>query len=144
MALLASAVGPVGSVAAPDMTPALLQIAREQLEQSQFKDRVSFHEGDIQHLPFEDGRFDLVWSSRTIHHLSDQLVGVREVKLVIKPGGRFALREGGLRPRFLPSDIGIAEPGVETAWKWLSTNGSRRMFVKVMGRSAIPTGGPSC
>ncbi|MCH8920262.1 MAG: methyltransferase domain-containing protein, partial [Chloroflexi bacterium] len=81
-----------GGVAALDMTPELLQTAREQLEQSRFKDRVSFHEGDIQHLPFEDGRFDLVWSSRTIHHLPDQLVGVREVARVIKPGGRFALR----------------------------------------------------
>ncbi|PKB72158.1 MAG: hypothetical protein BZY87_01670 [SAR202 cluster bacterium Io17-Chloro-G6] len=83
------------------------------MEQSEFKDRVSFHEGDIQHLPFEDDQFDLVWSSRTIHHLADQLAGVREVKRVIKPGGRFALREGGLRPRFLPNDIGIAEPGLE-------------------------------
>ena len=83
------------------------------MEQSEFKDRVSFHEGDIQHLPFEDDRFDLVWSSRTIHHLADQLVGAREVLRVIKPGGRFALREGGLRPRFLPSDIGIVEPGLE-------------------------------
>ena len=112
-ALLAGAVGPAGSVAALDMTPDLLQTAKEQLDHRQFKDRVSFHEGDIQHLPFEDGRFDLVWSSRTIHHLADQLVGVREVRRVLQPGGRFALREGGLRPRFLPDDIGIAEPGLE-------------------------------
>jgi ubiquinone/menaquinone biosynthesis C-methylase UbiE len=112
-ALLAGAVGSAGGVAALDVTPELLQTAREQLEQSRFQDRVSFHEGDIQRLPFEDGRFDLVWSSRTIHHLPDQLVGVREVARVIKPGSRFALREGGLRPRFLPSDIGIAEPGLE-------------------------------
>jgi len=112
-ALLAGAVGSAGSVSALDMTPELLQTAREQLARSQFKGRVSFHEGDIQHLPFDDGRFDLVWSSKTIHHLPEQLVGVREVMRVIKPGGRFALREGGLRPRFLPVDIGLGDPGLE-------------------------------
>ena len=112
-ALLADAVGSRGSVSAFDMTPELLQTAQERVEQSAAKDRVTFHEGDIQHLPFDNGRFDLAWSSRTIHHLADQLVGVREVMRVIKPGSRFALREGGLRPRFLPSDIGIAEPGLE-------------------------------
>ena len=32
---------------------------------------------------------------------------------MLKPGGRFALREGGLRPRFLPTDTGITAPGLE-------------------------------
>lgn len=115
-ALLAGAVGAEGSVSALDLTPELLQTAQDrvnQLEYSQIKDRVSFHEGDIQHMPFDDCRFDLVWSSKTIHHLPDQLAGVGEVVRVLKPGGRFALREGGLRPRFLPTDIGITEPGLE-------------------------------
>jgi SAM-dependent methyltransferase len=111
--LLAQAVGPGGTVVALDLTPELLQTTRERLDTTPFKDRVSYHEGDIQHLPFEDARFDLVWSSRTIHHLPDQLAGVRELCRVLKPGGRLALREGGLRPRFLPNDLGIGEPGLE-------------------------------
>jgi hypothetical protein len=32
---------------------------------------------------------------------------------MLKPGGRFALREGGLRPRFLPNDLGLGETGLE-------------------------------
>ena len=112
-ALLAGAVGADGSVAALDVTPELLETAKQRVERSQVKGSVSFHEGYIQHLPFEDGRFDLVWSSKTIHHLPDQLAGVREVARVLKPGGRFSLREGGLRPRFLPTDTGITAPGLE-------------------------------
>jgi ubiquinone/menaquinone biosynthesis C-methylase UbiE len=95
------------------MTSGLLQTTRERLEGSPFKGRVSYHEGDIQKLPFEDSRLDLIWFSRTVHHLPEQLAGMRELRRVLKPGGRFALREGRLRPRFLPSDMGIGEPGLE-------------------------------
>ena len=111
--LLAEAVGQEGSVAALDMTPELLETTRTRLDPSPFGSRVTYHEGDIEHLPFEDGRFDLIWSSRTVHHLPDQLNGMRELRRVLKPGGRLALREGGLRPRFLPTDLGIGEPGLE-------------------------------
>jgi ubiquinone/menaquinone biosynthesis C-methylase UbiE len=111
--LLAEAVGADGTVVALDVTPELLQTVQERMVRSPFKDRVSYHEGNIQHLPFEDRQFDLVWSSRTIHHLSEQLAGVKELCRVLKPGGRLALREGGLRPRFLPNDLGIGDPGLE-------------------------------
>ena len=111
--LLADAVGPDGTVSALDVTPELLQTARERVEKSAFKKRVTYHEGDIGRLPFDDGHFDLVWSSRTVHHLPDQLAGVNELRRVLKPGGRLALREGGLRPRFLPIDTGIGAPGLE-------------------------------
>jgi SAM-dependent methyltransferase len=111
--LLAGAVGPQGTVSALDVTPQLLHTVQERMASSPFKDRVSYHEGDIQHLPFEAHHFDLVWSSRTIHHLPDQLAGVKELCRALKPGGRLALREGGLRPRFLPNDLGIGDPGLE-------------------------------
>jgi ubiquinone/menaquinone biosynthesis C-methylase UbiE len=111
--LLAETVGPGGAVSALDVTPELLQTVRERMDHSPFKDRISYHEGYIQHLPFEDQQFDLVWSSRTIHHLPNQLAGVRELRRVLKSGGRLALREGGLRPRFLPHDLGMGEPGLE-------------------------------
>jgi SAM-dependent methyltransferase len=88
------------------------------MDRSPFKDRVFYREGDIHHLPFEDRQFDLVWSSRTIHHLPDQIAGVRELRRMLKPGGRLVLREGGLRPRFLPDDLGIGEPGLEERLDW--------------------------
>ena len=125
--LLAEAVGQEGRVAALDAAPELLQTARGRLDHGPFGGRVSYHEGDIRHLPFEDSQFDVVWSSRTVHHLPDQLVGVWELCRVLKPGGRLVLREGGLRPRFLPTDLGIGEPGLEDrlelAWaRWFESH----------------------
>ena len=133
--LLAEAVGPVGTVAALDVTSDLLRTVQERMHNSPFKDRVSYHEGDIQHLPFEDRQFDLVWSSRTIHHLPDQLVGVRELRRMLKPGGLFALREGGLRPRFLPTDLGLGEPGLEER---LELAFQRWFHSRVRGEGSVP------
>ncbi len=64
-------------------------------------------------LPFEDGRFDLVWSSRAVHGLIDQLAGVRELARVVRPGGRLILREGDLPLQFMPFDVGLGDPGLD-------------------------------
>ena len=48
--LLAGAVGNGGAVAALDVTPELLQTARERVQKSPFQERVTYHEGDIEHL----------------------------------------------------------------------------------------------
>ena len=111
--LLAEAVGPTGKVVALDANPQLLAWGREQVKNTDLAGRIQFQEGDVSHLPFEDGEFDLVWCSRVVHGLSDQLAGVRELARVIRPGGRLVLREGGLPLQFMPSDVGLGDPGLE-------------------------------
>jgi SAM-dependent methyltransferase len=126
-ALLAQATGAAGAVAALDLAPEHLEATRRVVDAAGFGDRLSLHEGRIESLPFPDGAFDLVWCSRAVHGLPDQLAGVRELRRVLRPGGRLALREGGLSPRFLPQDIGLGEPGLEERlaalhqrwfWQW--------------------------
>ena len=42
-------------------------------------------------LPFEDERFDLIWSSEVIEHLEDPVHALAELRHVTKPGGELIL-----------------------------------------------------
>ena len=111
--LLAEAVGPAGQVVGLDTNPELIKFGQAQVVNTDLAQRIKFEEGDIRSLPFEDGSFDLVWCSRAVHGLPDQLVGVRELGRVVRPGGRLVIREGGLSGQFMPFDLDIGEPGLE-------------------------------
>ena len=110
--LLAAAV-PDGTVAAVDPAPAAVAMTRAALAAAGVAARSAVSEGGLEELRFSDGSFDLVWCSRVVHGRPDQLAAVRELRRVLKPGGRLVLREGGLPPRFLPQDTGLTEPGLE-------------------------------
>jgi SAM-dependent methyltransferase len=60
------------------------------------------------------GSADLVWSSKAVHHLGDQQGVLNGLAAVLRPGGLLAIAEGGLPMRFLPRDIGIGRPGLQT------------------------------
>lgn len=55
---------------------------------------------------------DVVWASRVVHHLPDQVQGIEGLAGLLAPGGWLALCEGGLGTRCLPWDLGIGEPGL--------------------------------
>ncbi|WP_220210006.1 class I SAM-dependent methyltransferase [Reticulibacter mediterranei] len=111
--LLAQAVGSDGEVIGLDANPQLIEFNRSQEKDPNVAGQIQFQEADVLHLPFEDDTFDLVWCSRVIHGLRDQVAGVRELARVVRPGGRVVLREGGLSPQFLPFDVGLGDPGLE-------------------------------
>lgn len=50
-------------------------------------DRLSFHVGQAQRIPFADATFDAVTSFETIEHIDDPQALVREIKRVLKPDG---------------------------------------------------------
>jgi ubiquinone/menaquinone biosynthesis C-methylase UbiE len=55
--------------------------------------RITFRLATAERLPFQDAQFDLVFSTMTFHHWSDQRAGVAEVARVLKPGGRWLLAD---------------------------------------------------
>jgi ubiquinone/menaquinone biosynthesis C-methylase UbiE len=125
--LLAAGVGESGQVTAFDIDEQTLVVAKNTLGQTEYHPRVVFQEADVSALPFPDDQFDFAWCSRMIHHIKDQVGGVKELCRVLKPGGKLFLREGGLRPRILPADIGLGIPGLEDRLsahfsKWFSAN----------------------
>ncbi len=55
--------------------------------------RIHFQQATAEQLPFPDGQFDLVFSTMTFHHWSDQASGIAEVARVMAPGGRWLLAD---------------------------------------------------
>lgn len=56
-------------------------------------DRVEVQEGSAIDLPFPEASFDLVWMQNVGMNIADKPCFYREVRRVLKPGGRFAFQE---------------------------------------------------
>jgi SAM-dependent methyltransferase len=95
------------------VAPEALAKARRTVAASPAADRVTFREADLLQLPFESMTFDLAWCSYVLHHISDPVDAARELRRVVRPGGRVVVRETGLPLRLLPFDLGIGPPGLQ-------------------------------
>ncbi|NNJ94402.1 MAG: class I SAM-dependent methyltransferase [Halobacteria archaeon] len=42
---------------------------------------------DIQHMPFEDGSYDVIFASHVLEYIRDDMAALREIHRVLKPGG---------------------------------------------------------
>ena len=60
--LLAKAVGPAGNITGLDLSPELLVHAEDIVKKAGLSERISFREGDVNKLPFDDDTFDWAWS----------------------------------------------------------------------------------
>lgn len=72
-----------------DASHALLAIARERLPQAQFV------HGDLEDLPFADRHFDAALAANSIIFAEDIRQAMRELRRVVKPGGRVAISSWG-------------------------------------------------
>ena len=70
-----------------DLTPAMLDQARK-TQAEQRLSNVSWQQGDVNALPFPGAHFSIVTSRFAFHHLLNPLAALKEMKRVLKPGGR--------------------------------------------------------
>ena len=90
--LLAETVGPTGHVTGLDLSPELLISARNLAEQAGLEDRITFREGDVRNLPFDDDSLDWAWSMDLVGYAPlEPLPLVKELAREVKPGGRVAI-----------------------------------------------------
>jgi ubiquinone/menaquinone biosynthesis C-methylase UbiE len=92
----------VARVVATDITPKMLDMAKEFLAQRGAKN-VVFEPADALDLPFEAGTFDLVTCRIAPHHFSDCARFVREGARVLKGGGLLLVQD-----HVLPEDLETA------------------------------------
>jgi ubiquinone/menaquinone biosynthesis C-methylase UbiE len=83
---------PQGKVIGIDAAEAPLVQARA-LARDLAVTNVEFNQADVFNLPYEDARFDVVFSSALFCHLSGLDSVLAEIKRVLKPGGIVAVRD---------------------------------------------------
>jgi phosphatidylethanolamine/phosphatidyl-N-methylethanolamine N-methyltransferase len=128
-------------ITAIDLSPRMLVRARERT--ARLKADVELREADVQALPFPDSSFDTVVATFVFCSVPDPVLGLREIRRVLRPGGQLLLLEhvlshrSVLRPlmnalnpivvRMMGANInretvenvkvaGFAEPRVEDLW----------------------------
>lgn len=85
-------VGDRGAVIGVDMTPGMLAKARAAASVTD-RTNVVFREGFAEELPVEDGWADVVISNGVFNLVPDKAQALREMKRVLKPGGRLQIAD---------------------------------------------------
>jgi ubiquinone/menaquinone biosynthesis C-methylase UbiE len=80
-------------ITAIDLTPGMLERAQRRLQDSGLDSRVDLQLGDVQALDFPDNSFDTALGTFVFCSVPDPVLGLREMKRVVRPGGRVLLLE---------------------------------------------------
>ena len=78
-----------------DISPKLLDLARQKYP------TLTFTEGDVEHLPHEDGSLDGILLSGLVHHLPDPAKCAAEAFRVLRSGGKFVAFDPNRRNPFM-------------------------------------------
>lgn len=132
---LSRAVAPhVRSVAAVDLTPAMLREARAEAAGAQLHN-LNLVQGDAGRLPFADEQFDLVMCRLALHHFADPAAEVVEMARVARAPGTLAIVD-----LLSPDDADLAvrynafERMRDPSHTWAVTAGELRSLMDAAGR----------
>lgn len=91
---------PNGYAVGLDITQAMLRIA-ERKRTARHVTNAAFHCGDIMRMPFADATFNCITAGYALRNVPDVAAALREIKRVLRPGGRFLSLDFGHPPNRL-------------------------------------------
>ncbi|MEU9184344.1 class I SAM-dependent methyltransferase [Streptomyces sp. NPDC048484] len=125
---------PTARVMAVDGAEPLLAAARTRAARHGIADRFGTLQAELgDGLGDLEYPADLLWASRSLHHVGDQRTALAGFVDRLAPGGTLALLEGGLPPRHLPRDIGIGRPGLQARLDAIQEEWFARMRAELPG-----------
>ncbi len=85
-------------VSGVDLTAEFCRVALMLTRRTGLEGQVDYRQGDALALPFDDASFDVVWSQNAAMNIADRDRLYREMRRVLKPGGKLALQEVAAGP----------------------------------------------
>lgn len=80
-------------IVAVDISPSMLQVAKDNLSKLGLLESVEFRVGDAENLPVEDDFADAVIGNMILHHCARPRRAISEMTRALKPGGRIAVAD---------------------------------------------------
>ena len=76
-----------------DLSAGMLSAAKQSLVGTQ----LSFVQGNVEQIPLESNQFDLALANHMLYHVPDIGLALKQIRRVLKPGGRFYAATNGFR-----------------------------------------------
>ena len=117
-----------------DMSPAMLQVAQQKLG-----DAAKLHLGDASAMPYEDGVFDLITTTLTLHEMPPAVRDgvLSEMKRTLKPDGRLMLID--YHPGSLRFPKGWLFKAIILVAEMIAGGEHYANFRQFMGNDGLPT-----
>ncbi len=98
VAIMASAILQPDKIIGIDISDGMLDIGRKKIKKLGLENTIELLNGDSETINFDDNAFDAVTVAFGVRNFQDLRKGLREIKRVLKPGGRLVVLEFS-RPR---------------------------------------------
>jgi ubiquinone/menaquinone biosynthesis C-methylase UbiE len=102
---------------------------------------VRFAVGSVYELPFADASFDAVLAHTVLHHLSEPLRALKELRRVLAPGGIAAVADDDLSTWIVaPEDSAMHRVMAELAPRVIAANGGSPFYSRTLRRLLLEAG----